>query len=352
MPCGCCHQHPVCVNEPFSSFKSQGTQAGWWEEEGGKEAGDPVGVQLGERDGGDEAADLSELSLQGFRGGSLILVQQIPRTIDPDETTDSIQQASPGRADVEASSPVLVRSGGAGQGVAVLDGVEAISPITQRSPMAPSSPVTPRQQGAGGGEPLSPIAPRLPITPSASLSPRPQGGGGDPLSISPALAPSSQDSVQPLSISPAPCEEDHHCNSRSSSLPRFALFSPRQGGQEEQGGLHLRGTASQLVGLGLLVSAPMAPLPLPSSPAFVYDRSAMLATNMLHLVVENPALLHMWASSMAEGVPRGRRDCLDLAGKLPLCLKALEIGIDPSRLMIDDASQAGGVYCWASSWGG
>ena len=46
---------------------------------------------------------------------------------------------------------------------------------------------------------------------------------------------------------------------------------------------------------------------------------------------------------MAEGVPRGRRDCLDLAGKLPLCLKALEIGIDPSLLMID-AAQAGGVY--------
>ena len=69
----------------------------------------------------------------------------------------------------------------------------------------------------------------------------------------------------------------------------------------------------------------------------------MLATNMLHLVHQNPAMLRMWASRMAEGVPRGRRDCLDLAGKLPLCLTALEIGIDPSLLMID-AAQAGGVY--------
>lgn len=76
---------------------------------------------------------------------------------------------------------------------------------------------------------------------------------------------------------------------------------------------------------------------------FVYDLRAMQATNMLHLVRQNPRFLRFWASSMLEGVPRGRRDCLDLAGKLPLCLRALEIGIDPSSLMIDIA-QAGGVY--------
>lgn len=39
----------------------------------------------------------------------------------------------------------------------------------------------------------------------------------------------------------------------------------------------------------------------------------------------------------------GARDDLDLAGKLPLCLKALKLGLDPSHLMIDCA-QAGGVY--------
>ena len=245
-------------------------------------ARDPVGVQLGERDGGDEAADLSELSLQGFRGGSLILVQQIPRTIDPDETTDSIQQASPGRADVDASSPVLVCGGCADQGVAVLGCVE------------PLSPMTPRQLG----------------------------------------------SVQPLLISPAPCEEDQH---NQISLQLSALFSPWLGCQEEAEGSPMRDTASQLVCLSL-ISAPTAPSrPLQSSPGFIYDRSAMLATNMLHLVHQNPAMLRMWASQMAEGVPRGRRDCLDLAGKLPLCLKALDIGIHPSRLMID-AAQAGGVY--------
>lgn len=46
---------------------------------------------------------------------------------------------------------------------------------------------------------------------------------------------------------------------------------------------------------------------------------------------------------MVTGVPRGSRDDLDLAGKLPLCLKALQLGIDPSQFMIDSA-QAGGVY--------
>ena len=60
---------------------------------------------------------------------------------------------------------------------------------------------------------------------------------------------------------------------------------------------------------------------------FVYDLPAMQSTNMMHLVRQNPALLHFWANSMLEGVPKGRRDCLDLAGKLPLCLCALEIGI-------------------------
>jgi hypothetical protein len=80
----------------------------------------------------------------------------------------------------------------------------------------------------------------------------------------------------------------------------------------------------------------------PSS-GFVYDVAAMQATNLLHLAHQNPALLRMWADRMVEGVPRGRRDCLDLAGKLPLCWKALDAGIDSSMLMIDCA-QAGGVY--------
>jgi hypothetical protein len=46
---------------------------------------------------------------------------------------------------------------------------------------------------------------------------------------------------------------------------------------------------------------------------------------------------------MIQGVPRGARDDLDLAGKLPLCLKALSLGLDASHLMIDCA-HAGGVY--------
>jgi hypothetical protein len=106
---------------------------------------------------------------------------------------------------------------------------------------------------------------------------------------------------------------------------------------------------SELVSLSLnsaatgssLAAASPSHLLLPSN--FVYYLPAMQSTNMMHLVRQNPPLLHFWADSMLEGVPKGRRDCLDLAGKLPLCLRALKIGIDPSSLMVD-AAQAGGVY--------
>jgi len=75
----------------------------------------------------------------------------------------------------------------------------------------------------------------------------------------------------------------------------------------------------------------------------VYDMNAMTATHLLNLALSNPELLRRWALRMVTGVPRGSRDDLDLAGKLPLCLKALQIGIDPKQLMVDCA-QAGGVY--------
>ena len=75
----------------------------------------------------------------------------------------------------------------------------------------------------------------------------------------------------------------------------------------------------------------------------MYDLNAMAATNLLNLVSLNPALIKRWTDRMILGVPRGSRDDLDLAGKLPLCLKALQIGIDPAKFMIDCA-QAGGVY--------
>lgn len=75
----------------------------------------------------------------------------------------------------------------------------------------------------------------------------------------------------------------------------------------------------------------------------MYDISAMAATNLLSLASRNPELVRGWAARMLTGVPKGSRDDLDLAGKLPLCFKALQIGIDPSQLMVDCA-QAGGVY--------
>jgi hypothetical protein len=36
-------------------------------------------------------------------------------------------------------------------------------------------------------------------------------------------------------------------------------------------------------------------------------------------------------------IPRNGRDALDLAGKLPLALKALEIGLRPEQLLLDSA---------------
>mmetsp|Transcript_18285 Transcript_18285/g.43908 ORF Transcript_18285/g.43908 Transcript_18285/m.43908 type:complete len:562 (-) Transcript_18285:24-1709(-) len=76
---------------------------------------------------------------------------------------------------------------------------------------------------------------------------------------------------------------------------------------------------------------------------YAYNIRAMQSTNMLRLISESSSFLSFWAPRMLEGVPKGKRDCLDLAGKLPLCLRALDIGIDPSTLLIDVA-QAGGVY--------
>ena len=57
----------------------------------------------------------------------------------------------------------------------------------------------------------------------------------------------------------------------------------------------------------------------------VYDLGAMDATNLLSLASHNPALLRGWAQRMVAGVPSSSRDELDLAGKLPLCLKAFKL---------------------------
>lgn len=274
----------------------------------------------------------------------------------------------------------------------LLDGGEPLSPIAPDSlitpklldggeplsPLAPHSPITARL--LDGGELLSPIAPGSAITaitsrqssfePLSLVSPGPsitlrlrlqdddepfsliapssifsagqQGEGEQHSPISTCNTPSLHSGGDPLFISPAIEEEEvRNCDSRSNSLARSLLLPSSSQGSHEEGGMPVHGTHLQLVGRSPNLSQAMS---LPRAmPGFVYDRSAMLATNMLHLVHQNPAMLSMWASRMEEGVPRGRRDCLDIAGKLPLCLKALDIGISPTRLMID-AAQAGGVY--------
>ena len=53
--------------------------------------------------------------------------------------------------------------------------------------------------------------------------------------------------------------------------------------------------------------------------------------------------LHAWDKKMRKGLPRHSRDCMDMAGKLPLALKALDAGISPQELLIDCA-QAGGLH--------
>jgi len=46
---------------------------------------------------------------------------------------------------------------------------------------------------------------------------------------------------------------------------------------------------------------------------------------------------------LLEGVPRNSRDALDLAGKLPLAVKALSIDVSVDELLIDVA-HAGGLH--------
>jgi len=51
---------------------------------------------------------------------------------------------------------------------------------------------------------------------------------------------------------------------------------------------------------------------------------AMQKTNILRLVSAAPNLVTAWCARLVCDIPRNGRDALDLAGKLPLALKALE----------------------------
>jgi len=87
---------------------------------------------------------------------------------------------------------------------------------------------------------------------------------------------------------------------------------------------------------GMQTSSP--PTVLPTSTALA---RAIADMNILALVQNSSYLTGLNAQLLA-GVPGNARDALDMAGKLPLALKANAIGIPPHELIIDPA-QAGGL---------
>jgi hypothetical protein len=86
------------------------------------------------------------------------------------------------------------------------------------------------------------------------------------------------------------------------------------------------------------METPSPPTVLPTSTA---PARAIADMNILALV-QNSSYLTGLNVQLLAGVPRNARDALDMAGKLPLALKANAIGIPPHELNIDPA-QAGGL---------
>ena len=78
-------------------------------------------------------------------------------------------------------------------------------------------------------------------------------------------------------------------------------------------------------------------------------------TGEMARAASNNNLLYQWIApgcevfrsgvqrSLQRGVPQNKRNSLDLAGKLPLSLKMMSLGLRPQDLWID-FSQAGGMY--------
>lgn len=73
--------------------------------------------------------------------------------------------------------------------------------------------------------------------------------------------------------------------------------------------------------------------------------SLLQQVNILKLVdsADGPRFLAKWDRRLKGGLLDNRRGCLDMAGKLPLCLKALHAGISADELLVDVA-QAGGLH--------
>jgi hypothetical protein len=79
-----------------------------------------------------------------------------------------------------------------------------------------------------------------------------------------------------------------------------------------------------------------------SSPPTSTALTRAIADSNILALVRIPSYLAGLNAQLLAGVPRNARDALDLAGKLPLALKANAIGIPPHELNIDPA-QAGGL---------
>ena len=60
------------------------------------------------------------------------------------------------------------------------------------------------------------------------------------------------------------------------------------------------------------------------------------------LFERSPRYLRYWSGRLSSGLHKHQRDCMDMAGKLPICLKALDIGLGEQDLIVD-AAQAGGL---------
>ena len=69
--------------------------------------------------------------------------------------------------------------------------------------------------------------------------------------------------------------------------------------------------------------------------------AALAASNLLHLL-QCQVYRNQLNAQLCAGVRSNKRDALDLAGKLPLTVKAVAMGIAPHELIIDPA-QAGGL---------
>lgn len=90
-----------------------------------------------------------------------------------------------------------------------------------------------------------------------------------------------------------------------------------------------------------LVMPDDAPAMTSSDDLHQLEQAAERAANVVRLAA-NRRFRKRWARRLRRGLPKNRRDCLDMAGKLPLSMWARSAGLDSEHLVVDFA-QAGGI---------